>query len=73
MDSTADVSQNLWDAFQASYLRWDTLSVLLIELEALREVGFHSTPENAAAFIRHFLKMVKNDRVLREDTYELVS
>jgi hypothetical protein len=65
--TVADVPETLLDAFEATFSRWDTLSVVLVEQQALRDVGFHSAPENAEAFIRNFLEMVAQDH--QRETY----
>ena len=64
-----EVPQQLLDAYDAVFLRWDTHEIVKLNDEALRAVGFRSEPESAEAWIRGFLSEVLMDRQRMGETY----
>lgn len=63
LEETADdVPPTLMAEYDAVFLRWDTTEVVVIHADALRGVGFHSTPVNATEFVRHFIETANADR-----------
>jgi hypothetical protein len=57
-----DLSPELLAEYNAVFLRWDTHEVCMLHNEALRAVGFHSHPADAAEFVRHFVQIANSDR-----------
>jgi hypothetical protein len=62
-----DVPRSLMDEYEAVFLRWETDEVVSMHSEALRAVGFHSSPENATEFVRDFVESVNAERRRFED------
>ena len=63
LEATADdVTPELMAEYNAVFLRWDTHEVCLLHNEALRAVGFHSYPANAAEFVRQVIETANADR-----------
>lgn len=57
-----DVPAALMAEYNAVFLRWDTYEVVRLQDEAMRGIGFHTQPENAADFVRGFVEMANADR-----------
>jgi hypothetical protein len=63
LKATADnLPPELVAEYKAVFLRWETHEVCVLHNDALRAVGFHSHPADAAEFVRQFVEMANADR-----------
>ena len=63
LEETADhLSPELMAEYSAIFVRWDTYEVVRLQSDALRAVGFHSYPADAAEFVRQLIETANADR-----------